>query len=83
MSGKEDSISEKYKSGLLQPRDDLPEDLRIAIETFIQQVIIMEEYNLDYMNSEYYVNLIETFSKYPEHSLFTWELLKPLLEEIK
>ena len=83
MGNKKNSIAEKYKAGLIQPRDDLPEDLKIAIETFIQQVIIVDEYNLEYMTPEYYINLIDAFSKYPEHSLFTWELLKPLLEEIE
>ena len=83
MFGKKDSITERYKAGKLQPRDELPEDLKIAIETFIQQVIIVEEYKLEYMNPEYYINLIDTFSKYPEHALFTWELLKPLLEEFE
>jgi len=80
---KKNSIAEKYKAGLLQPRDDLPKNLKIAIESFIKQVAIVEEYNLDYMNPEYLIKLIEAFSKYPEHSLFTWELLKPLLEEIE
>ena len=83
MDNKKNSIAEKYKAGLIQPRDDLPEDLKIAIETFIQQVIIVEEYKLEYMNPEYYINLIDTFSKYPDHALFTWELLTPLLEEFE
>ena len=36
-------ITEKYKAGKLKPRPDLPKDLQIAIETFMQQVVIMEE----------------------------------------
>ena len=72
-------ITEKYKAGKLKPRPDLPKDLQIAIETFMQQVVIMEEYNTDFINGEYMVNLIESFSKYPEHSLFTYELVKSIL----
>jgi hypothetical protein len=76
-------ITKKYMEGKLEPRKDLPEDLKIAIESFIKQAAIVEEYNLDYMNPEYLIKLIESFSKYPEHSLFTWKLFKPLLEKIK
>ena len=72
-------ITEKYKAGKLKPREDLPEDLIIAIETFMQQVMIMEEYNTDFINGEYMVNLIKAFSKYPEYSLFTYELVKSIL----
>jgi hypothetical protein len=72
-------ITEKYKAGKLKPRPDLPKDLQVAIETFMQQVIIMEEYDTDFINGEYLVNLIESFSKYPEFSLFTYDLVKSIL----
>ena len=72
-------ITKKYKAGKLEPRDDLPEDLKVAIRTFMEQAVIMEEYNTDYINGEYMANLIEAFSKYPEHSLFTYELVKIIL----
>jgi hypothetical protein len=72
-------ITEKYKAGKLKPRPDLPKDLQIAIETFMEQVMIMEEYNTDFINGEYMVNLINAFSKYPEYSLFTYELVKSIL----
>ena len=73
------SITKKYMEGKLKPRQDLPKDLQIAIETFMQQVMIMEEYDTDFINGEYVANLIEAFSKYPEYSLFTYELLKSIL----
>ena len=72
-------ITEKYRAGKLEPREELPEDLKIAIRTFMEQVVIMEEYDTDFINGEYMVNLIEAFSKYPEYSLFTYELLKSIL----
>ena len=72
-------ITEKYKAGKLKPRPDLPKDLQISIETFMQQVVIMEEYDTDFINGEYLVNLIESFSKYPEFSLFTYDLVKSIL----
>jgi len=72
-------ITKKYKAGKLEPREDLPEDLKIAIRTFMEQAVIMEEYNTDYINGEYMANLIKTFSKYPEYSLFTYDLVKTIL----
>jgi hypothetical protein len=72
-------ITEKYKAGKLKPRPDLPKDLQIAIETFMEQVMIMEEYDTDFINGEYMVNLINAFSKYPEYSLFTYDLVKSIL----
>ena len=72
-------ITNKYKDGKLEPRDDLPEDLKVAIRTFMEQAVIMEEYNTDYINGEYMANLIKAFSKYPEYSLFTYDLVKTIL----
>ena len=72
-------ITKKYKAGKLEPREDLPEDLKIAIKTFMEQAVIMEEYNTDYINGEYMANLINAFSKYPEYSLFTYDLVKTIL----
>ena len=72
-------ITKKYKAGKLEPREDLPEDLKIAIKTFMEQAVIMEEYDTDYINGEYMANLIKAFSKYPEHSLLTYELVKSIL----
>jgi hypothetical protein len=72
-------ITKKYKDGELEPRDDLPEDLKIAIRTFMEQVVIMEEYDTDFINGEYMANLIKAFSKYPEYSLFTYDLVKTIL----
>ena len=74
-------ITKKYRAGKLKPRPDLPKDLQIAIETFMEQVVIMEEYNTDFINGEYMANLINTFSKYPEYSLFTYELVETLLKK--
>ena len=72
-------ITKKYKAGKLEPREDLPEDLKVAIKTFMEQAVIMEEYNTDYINGEYMANLIKAFSKYPEYSLFTYDLVKTIL----
>ena len=33
----------------------------------MEQAVIMEEYDTDFINGEYMANLIKAFSKYPEH----------------
>ena len=72
-------ITKKYRAGKLEPREDLPEDLKIAIRTFMEQAVIMEEYDTDFINGEYMANLIKAFSKYPEYSIFTYDLVKSIL----
>jgi hypothetical protein len=46
----------------------LPEDLQVAINTFIEQFNIMEEYDLDHIPRQYTINLFKTMSKYPEYN---------------
>ncbi len=64
----------------LNVRNDIPEDLRIAIESFIQQAVIIGEYELDHMPSEYMENLLKTFARYPEYCETMMEMIK-ILEE--
>jgi len=61
--------------------DWLPQDLQDAINTFIEQFNIMEEYNLDTIPAEYTANLLETMSKYPEYNNATMGLLDIIQEE--
>ena len=46
----------------LKVRDDIPKDLGIAIEAFMQQAVIIGEYGLDHMPVEYMENLLKTFA---------------------
>ena len=59
----------------LKVRPGTPNDLKLAIQTFIQQAVIVGEYELDTMPTEYTENLLQTMSKYPEYSLLTLELI--------
>ena len=51
----------------LKVREDIPKDLGVAIEAFMQQAIIINEYELDHMPMEYMENLLKSFAKYPEY----------------
>lgn len=60
------------------PIRGLPEDLTKAINTFIQQAIIVGEYELDYLPHQYVENLLSTMSKYPEYNKLTLDLINIL-----
>ena len=78
MSPEEKKSLERIKT--LKVREDIPKDLGVAIKTFMQQAVIIGEYELDHMPMEYLENLLKTIAKYPEHSLLLMELIKILKE---
>ena len=53
----------------------LPQDVQDAINTFIAQTNILEEYDLDSMPPEYTMNLLKTLGKYPEFINVAFELM--------
>ena len=53
----------------------LPQDVQDAINTFIAQTNILEEYDLDSMPPEYTMNLLKTLGKYPEFINVALELI--------
>ena len=58
--------------------EDMPPDLKVAIETLITQASIMEEYNLEEIPIEYVQNLVDISMKYPEYD----ELVNNLVDDI-
>ena len=41
----------RFKNAKIQ--GDVPDDLKVAVEAFLEQAVIIGEYNLDYMPNEY------------------------------
>ena len=58
--------------------EDMPHDLKVAIEAVVTQASIMEEYDLEEMPLEYAQNLIDMSVKYPEYE----ELVDDLVDAI-
>ena len=58
--------------------ESLPEDLKVAVESFLEQAIIVGEYELDYMPAEYLNKLFKVCSKYPEYD----DLLLRMIEVV-
>jgi len=63
--------------------EDMPHDLKVAIESVVTQVSIMEEYNLEEIPIEYIQNLVDAGLKYPEWDNLTQELLDTLGYDIE
>jgi len=59
-------------------QEHVPKDLATAIQTFLEQAIIIGEYELDAMPPEYMENLLSTMSKYPEYNKVTLDLIEIL-----
>jgi len=76
MSPEEKAQLERMK--MFKVNEGTPEDLSKAIQTFIQQAVIIGEYELDSMPPEYLQNLLDTMTKYPEYNKVTLELIKIL-----
>ena len=62
----------------LKVREDIPKDLGVAIKTFMQQAIIIGEYELDHMPMEYMENLLVSFAKYPEYATTFMDMIEIL-----
>ena len=58
--------------------DGVPKDLKVAIQTFIEQAIIIGEYELETMPPEYMNNLLKVMSKYPEYNILLSQLIEIL-----
>ena len=76
MSPEEKEQLERMKTFTVN--EGTPEDLTKAIQTFIQQAVIIGEYELDSMPPEYVQNLLDVMSKYPEYNKVTLDLMKIL-----
>ena len=78
-------IDKKYVKHLkkLEPETWLPEDIQIAINTFIQATIMLEENDLPYVPSEYVINLLDVIKKHKEYNSLYLELVEILLPEFK
>ena len=57
-------------------RTDIPEDLQIAIQTFIEATVMVGENKLEFMPGEYLANLMMALDKYPEYSDTLVEIIR-------
>jgi len=59
---------------LVQIKEDTPEDIKVAIQTFFEATKMIKEGYVERMPGEYVANLIDVLSKYPEYKELAREL---------
>ena len=60
-------------------REDTPEDLKVAIETFFEATKMIKEGYVEKMPGEYVANLIEVLDRYPEWEKLARELTRMVM----
>ena len=60
-------------------REDTPEDLKVAIETFFEATKMIKEGYVEKMPGEYVANLIEVLDRYPEWKKLARELTRRVM----
>ena len=63
-------------------KDETPEDIKVAIETFFKATKMIKEGYVDKMPGEYVTNLVELLNKYPEYKNLSRELVTIVMRGI-
>ena len=77
---------ERVKKILLNPngfklRDDYPEEVQVAVKSFLEATKMVMTENLDHIPNEYLTNMLEVLIKYPETQKIAWELVQILKKD--
>ena len=63
----------------VEVREDTPEDIKVAIETFFEATRMIKEGYVEKMPGEYVANLIEGLDRYPEWKKLARELTRMVM----
>ena len=64
-------------------REDTPQDIKVAIETFFEATKMIKEGYVEKMPGEYVPNLIEVLDRYPEWKNLSRELTTMVISGVK
>ena len=67
----------------VEVREDTPEDIKVAIETFFEATKMIKEGYVEKMPGEYVANLIEVLDRYPEWKKLSRELTTMVINGVK
>jgi len=81
MKSREDIVMNRVLKGDFKVQEHFPEEIRIAVESFLEASKMMVDEKLEFLPGEYLVNLLETLQKYPEYNNITMNLVKSILKE--
>ncbi len=77
-----DKLMEDYKTGKKGIQPGHPDEIKQAIQTFLDFSLILTEYpEIDSIPAEIINNLLDTLCKYPEYNKLTLELVDILNRE--
>lgn len=81
MESKEDRVMKRLQKGDFEVKEHFPEEVQVAVKTFLTASKMMVDEKLDYLPSEYLVKLLKVLEKYPEYNHITMDLVKAFLKE--
>ena len=81
MKSKEERVMKRLKSGDFRVQEHFPKDGQVAVQSFLSASKMMVDEKLEYVPSEYLINLLKTLEKYPEYNNITMDLVKSILQE--
>ena len=81
MKSKEDRVMERLQSGDFEVKSHFPEEIQVAVKSFLTATKMMMDEKLDYVPQEYLIKLLKTLEKYPEYNNITMDLVKSILQE--
>tara|TARA_B100002019_G_C21247113_1_gene588987 strand:+ start:1640 stop:1894 length:255 start_codon:yes stop_codon:yes gene_type:complete len=77
---------ERVKKILMNPKgyqlkDGYPEEVQVAVKSFLEATKMVMTENLDHIPHEYLTNMMEVLIKYPETQKVAWELVQILKKD--
>ena len=81
MKSREDRTMDRLMRGDFEVKEHFPEEIQIAVKSFLSASKMMVDEKLDYVPGDYLVNLLKTLEKYPEYNNITMDLVKSILQE--
>tara|TARA_B100000214_G_scaffold312375_1_gene244666 strand:- start:377 stop:625 length:249 start_codon:yes stop_codon:yes gene_type:complete len=81
METREDRIMKRLQKGDIEVKEHFPEEVQLAVKTFLTASKMMVDEKLDYLPGEYLVNLLKTLEKYPEYNNITMDLVRAFNKE--
>tara|TARA_X000001036_G_scaffold403031_1_gene409266 strand:- start:1226 stop:1480 length:255 start_codon:yes stop_codon:yes gene_type:complete len=76
MDDKERRVMKRLESRDFQVHEHFPEDVKVAVQSFLEASRMMVTEELPYVPFEYLKNLLKTLAKYPEYNSITLDLLR-------
>ena len=81
MESKEDRVMKRLQKGDIEVKEHFPEEVQLAVKTFLTASKMMLDEKLDYLPSEYLIKLLKTLEKYPEYNHITMDLVRAFNKE--